>query len=83
LVKLLCNFGINRFCCSYIGRPFGCLSTLDFGESPAVKPIGISRIKSQRADKIILDASPTGSGSTGVVPVLPLNEITRQQPRPR
>jgi membrane protease subunit HflK len=34
------------------------------------------------ADKIILDASPSGSGSTGVVPVLPLNEITRQQPRP-
>jgi hypothetical protein len=38
LVKLLCNFGINRFRCSYIGRPFGCLSTLDFGESAAVKP---------------------------------------------
>jgi modulator of FtsH protease HflK len=34
------------------------------------------------ADKIILDASPSGSGSTGVVPVLPLNEITRPQPRP-
>ena len=34
------------------------------------------------ADKIILDASPSGFGSTGVVPVLPLNEITRQQPRP-
>ena len=35
------------------------------------------------ADKIILDASPSGFGSTGVVPVLPLNEITRQQSRPR
>jgi hypothetical protein len=33
------------------------------------------------ADKIILDASPSGSSSTGVVPVLPLNDITRPQQR--
>jgi membrane protease subunit HflK len=31
------------------------------------------------ADKVILDAPP---GSNGVVPVLPLNDMTRQQPRP-
>jgi membrane protease subunit HflK len=33
-------------------------------------------------DKIILDSGSTQGGNTGVVPVLPLNEMTRRQPAP-